>query len=105
FRGEAGEAVEQMALLRRVEGPQSFALRMDQGEFRGEKPQYRDRGWLIVHVDAALAVLHDFAAENNFVALDVDAIGLQRGFGTGRAFKNTGDNGAVGAVTNHVGGR
>jgi hypothetical protein len=102
FRRQAGEAVEQQALLRRVEATLAFTLRVNQREFRRELTQDGDGGGLIVDEDAPLAVGVDFAAQDNFSALRIDAVGFQNKLGAGRRFKHAGHHGALGAVTHHI---
>ena len=101
--GEAAEAVEEGALLGLVEAGRALALRVDQGQLRGELPEDGDGGRLVVDEDAALAGGENFAAEDDFVAAGVDAVFFEDGFGVGRGLKDTGDDGLVGAVADNFG--
>ena len=81
--GDAGEAVEEDALLGLVEAGEGFSLGVDEGEFGGELPKDGDGGGLVVDEDAALAGGEDFAAEDDFAAFGVDAVFFEDGFGAG----------------------
>src|SRR5271156_5867499 len=97
-------AVQQLALLCLVKATHGLALRMHQGQLRGELAQHVDRGRLIVHVDAALAPGLYLAPQNDLCAFGIDAVGLERILRPQRALKNTGHDGTVSAMPHHIGG-
>ena len=101
---DAGEAVEEDALLGLVEAGEGFSLRVDQGQFGGELLEDGDGGGLVVDEDAALAGGENFAAENDFAAFGVDAVFFEDGFGAGGGLKDAGDDGLFGAVADHFSG-
>ncbi len=98
--GDAGEAVEEDALLGLVEAGEGFSLRVDEGQFGCELAEHGDGGGLVVDEDAAFAGGEDFAAEDDLVALGVDAVFFEDGLGAGSGLKDAGDDGFVGAVAN-----
>ena len=102
--GDAGEAVEQDALLGLVEAGEGFGLRVDEGQFRRELLEDGDGGGLIVDEDAAFAGGEDFAAQNDFAAFGVDAVFFEDGFGAGRGLEDAGDDGLFGAVADNFRG-
>jgi len=102
--GEAGEAVEEGALLGLVEAGEGFALGVDEGEFRGELLEDGDRGGLVVDEHSAFAVGLDFAPEDDFVAGGVDAVLLEDGVCASGGLEDAGDYGLVCAVADEVGG-
>ena len=80
---DAGEAVEQDALLGLVEAGECFSLRVDQRELGRKLPENGDGGGLVVDEDAAFAGGQNFAAQNDFVAFGVDAVFFEDRFGAG----------------------
>src|SRR6266700_1851804 len=79
--GEAGEAIEEDALLGLVETGKRLSLRVDEGELGGELAKNGDSGGLIVHENSALTGGEDFATEDDFVAFGVDPVLFKDGFG------------------------
>ena len=77
---------------------------MDEGELGSEGAENGDGGGLVVDVDAALAVGEDFAAEDDFVGVHVDAVGFEDELGAGSGFEDAGEDGAVGSVADDAGG-
>lgn len=100
---EATEAVEERALLGRIEAGESFALGVDEGQLGCELAQDGDGGRLVVDVDTPFAIVEDFAAKDDLSALGVNAVGIQHDVGAGGALENTGKDGAVGTVTDEAG--
>ncbi len=100
---DAGETVEQDALLAFVKAGERFSLRMNQSEFGGELFEHGYRGGLVVDEDAALAVGQNFAAQNNVGAFGVDAILFKDGLGAGRGLEDAGNDSLFGSVSNNVG--
>ena len=101
---DAGEAVEENALLGLVEARQALALGMDQGQLGGKLAQHGNRGRLIVDEDAALAAGGDLAAQNDVVTARIDAVFFQDVFGVGGGLEDAGDDGLLGAVADDLGG-
>ena len=81
-----------------------FSLRVYQRQLRRKLLEHGDRGGLVVHEDAALAGGKDFAAQNYFVALGVDAVVFENGFRAGCGLEDAGDDRLFRAVANHFGG-
>src|SRR6201999_4556725 len=61
-----------------------------------------DGGRLIVHIDTSLAAGLDFAAQNNFRALGIDAVAFQSIFGSWGALEDAGYDGSLGSVAYHI---
>ena len=102
--GDAGEAVEEDALLGLVEAGVGFGLRVDEGELGGELLEDGDGGGLVVDEDTAFAGGEDLAAEDDVVAFGVDAVFFEDGFGAGGGLKNAGDDGFIGPVADNFDG-
>ena len=102
--GGAGEAVKKDTLLGGVETGDGFGLGVDEGELGSEGAEDGDGGGLVVDVDAAFAVGEDLAAQDDFVGVDVDAVGFEDELGAGGGFEDAGEDGAVGTVTDEAGG-
>ena len=100
--GDAGEAVEEDALLRGVEARKGFGLRVDEGELGRELLEDLHGGGLVVDEDAAFAGGEDFAAENDVGGFQVDAVGFEDGFSAGRGLEDAGDDGLVCAVADEL---
>jgi hypothetical protein len=81
--GEAGEAVEQDALLGLVEAGEGLGLRVDQGQLRRKLLEHGHGSGLVVDEDAALAGRQNLAAQNDLVAFGVDAVFFEDIFGAG----------------------
>ena len=105
LRLNAGETVQQAALLRLVKGAQGLRLRVDEGEFGRKLAQNADGRWLVVDEDSALPAGGDFAAQQNLRALHVDPVLFQDGFGTRGGLEDAGDDGFFCTVADHVAGR
>ena len=103
--GDAGEAVEEDALLGLVEAGVGLGLGVDEGQFWGELLEDGDGGGLVVDEDAALAGGEDLAAEDDVVAFRVDAVLFQDGFGAGGGLEDAGDDGFFRAVAYNFRGR
>ncbi len=99
--GDAGEAVEEDALLGLVETGLGFGLRVDQGEFGGELLEDGDGGRLIVDEDAAFATRENLAAEDDVGAFRVDAVFFENGFGAGGGLEDACNNGLLRAVADN----
>ena len=95
---DAAEAVEEDALLGLVEAREGFSLGVDEGQFGSELLEDGYGGGLVVDEDSALAGGEDFAAKDDFVAVGVDAVVFEDGFGVGGGLEYAGNYGLVGAV-------
>ena len=77
---------------------------MDQGQFGGELAEDGDGGRLVVDEDAALAGGENLAAQDDLVAVGVDAVLFEDGFGVVRGLEDAGYDGLVGAVADQFDG-
>ena len=66
--------------------------------------EHGNRGRLVVHKHAALAVGENLAAQNNLIALRVNAVFFEDRLGAMGGLKDAGHHGLVGSMAHHFGG-
>ena len=101
---DCAEAVEEAALLGWIEAGEGFGLGVNESQLGSESAEDGDSSGLVVDVNAALAVGKDFAAEDDFVGIDVDAVGFEDELGAWSGFKDAREDSAVGSMTDDAGG-